>query len=83
MNLPMIDAQIIADLAKRLSDSLPPSVKVVQGEIETSFKTLLSAQLNKLDLVTREEFDAQVRVLARTREKLDALEKRLNDKESN
>jgi len=79
----MIDAQIIADLAKRLSDSLPPSVKVVQGEIETSFKTLLSAQLNKLDLVTREEFDAQVRVLARTREKLDALEKRLNDKESN
>lgn len=82
MNLPMIDAQIIADLAKRLSDSLPPSVKVVQGEIETSFKTLLSAQLSKLDLVTREEFDAQVRVLARTREKLEALEKRLNDKES-
>ena len=81
MILPMIDAQIIADLAKRLSDSLPPSVKVVQGEIETSFKTLLSAQLGKLDLVTREEFDAQVRVLARTREKLDALEKRLNDKD--
>jgi BMFP domain-containing protein YqiC len=40
---------------------------------------VLSTQLQKLDLVTRTEFDAQARVLARTREKLETLEKRLNE----
>lgn len=73
----MLDAQTIADLARRLGESLPPSVKTMQSEMETTFRTLLTAQLGKLDLVTREEFDAQVKVLARTREKLDALEKQL------
>lgn len=73
----MIDAQTIADLARRLGESLPPSMRAMQSELETTFRTLLTAQLGKLDLVTREEFDAQVKVLTRTREKIDALEKQL------
>ncbi len=74
----MIDPAIIADLARRLGDSLPPQLKAAQAELEQGFRNLLAAQLGKLDLVTREEFDAQSRVLARTREKLDALAARLD-----
>ena len=74
----MIDAQTIADLARRLGDSLPPQLKNLQAEAEQNFRALLTAQLGKLNLVTREEFDAQVKVLARTREKLDALEAELS-----
>lgn len=73
----MIDAQTIADLARRLGDSLPPQLKTLQAEAEQNFRALLTAQFGKLNLVTRDEFDAQVRVLARTREKLDALEAEL------
>lgn len=73
----MIDAQTIADLARRLGDSLPPQLKAMQAEAEQNFRALLTAQFGKLNLVTREEFDAQVKVLARTREKLDALEAEL------
>ena len=46
-----------------------------KDEAEKALKAVLGAQLQKLDLVTREEFDAQARVLARTREKLEELEK--------
>jgi ubiquinone biosynthesis accessory factor UbiK len=42
----------------------------------------LQSTFQKLDLVTREEFDVQTAVLARTREKLEALEKRLQDWEN-
>lgn len=73
----MIDAQTIADLARRLGESLPPQLKSLQAEAEANFRALLTAQLGKFNLVTREEFDAQVKVLARTREKLEALEAEL------
>ncbi len=41
-------------------------------------KTFLVSALQKLDVVTREEYDIQVAVLARTREKLEALEQQVN-----
>ncbi len=47
------------------------------ADLQRNLKALLNQQFAQLDLVTREEFDAQTRVLARTREKLEALEKRL------
>ena len=47
----------------------------LQQDVEKNLRTVLQATLSKLDLVTREEFDVQARVLARTREKLDKLEK--------
>lgn len=73
----MIDAQTIADLARRLGESLPPQLQALQADAERNFRALLTAQFSKWNLVTREEFDAQVKVLARTREKLDALEAEL------
>lgn len=47
------------------------------AEVRDNLKALLSTQFAKLDLVTREEFDTQARVLARTREKLTALAARV------
>ena len=73
----MIDLKAIDDLARRLSDLVPPGIKDARAEIEQNMKSTLQAGLAKLDLVTREEFDAQARVLSRTRERLEALEQRV------
>jgi len=52
-----------------------------KAEIESQFKALLQGALSKLDVVSREEFDAQMAVLARTRARLEALELRLTELE--
>ncbi|HEX5788392.1 MAG TPA: accessory factor UbiK family protein [Woeseiaceae bacterium] len=64
----------IERLASRLAESLPANLRAMQDEIEANFRSVLAQGLAKLDLVTREEFEVQEAVLARTREKLDALE---------
>jgi len=65
------------DLARELADAVPRNLKSLGEDLERNFKSLLQAGLGKMDLVTREEFDLQVAVLERTREKLDTLEARL------
>ncbi len=71
----MIDLNHIDDLARRLSQLVPPGLRDSQEELQQTFKSALQAGLAKLDLVTREEFDVQQAVLLRTREKLEALER--------
>jgi BMFP domain-containing protein YqiC len=70
----MLDSKIIEDLARQISAGIPTGVKAMQADVEKNIQTLLQGALAKLDLVTREEFDVQTRVLARTREKLEQLE---------
>ncbi len=65
------------DLAKKLSALLPEPVRNLQEDMEKNMRSLLEGGLQKMNLVTREEFDIQSAVLLRTREKLEALEKRL------
>ena len=72
----------IDDLARRLIERLPPALRAMQDELETSFRAVLRERLAKLDLVTRDEFDAQSRVLERTRARLEALEAKLAALES-
>ena len=67
------------DLAGRLAEAVPQNLKAIGEDLERNFKSLLQTGLAKLDLVTRDEFDVQVAVLARTREKLEALETRLRE----
>jgi ubiquinone biosynthesis accessory factor UbiK len=71
----MIDKNVLDNLAKRVGDTLPEGLKFLQEDMENNIKTALEAGLSHLDLVTREEFDLQTAVLARTREKLEQLEK--------
>jgi ubiquinone biosynthesis accessory factor UbiK len=76
------DPKVFEDLARRMGDAMPPQFAALRADMEANFKSILQAGLSKLDLVTRQEFDVQAGVLARTREKLDALEARLADVES-
>jgi ubiquinone biosynthesis accessory factor UbiK len=76
------DPNTLDELARKLGESLPPQLRAMQQDAERNFRSVLQAGLAKLDLVTRQEFEVQSGVLARTREKLEALEKRLADLES-
>jgi BMFP domain-containing protein YqiC len=69
------------DLARRLADSVPESVRNLGRDLEGNFKAVLQAQLAKLDLVTRQDFDVQSAILERTRAKLSELEARLSELE--
>ena len=73
----MIDLSQLDDLARRLSGLVPPGLREGREELQQNFQSVLQAGLGKLDLVTREEFDVQRAVLARTREKLEQLERQL------
>jgi BMFP domain-containing protein YqiC len=70
------------DLARRLADSVPESVRAIGRDLEGNFKAVLQAQLSKLDLVTRQDFDVQAAILERTQGKLAVLEARLKDIEA-
>ena len=78
----MIDLKAIDELARRVSELVPPGMKEAGAEFEANLKATLQAGLAKLDLVTREEFEVQRAVLLRTREKLDALERTISELES-
>ncbi len=72
----------IDKLAKALAESLPQGLKSARDDLEKNFRSVLQSGLAKLDLVTREEFEVQEAVLAKTRQKLEALEARLATIES-
>ena len=67
----------ISQLADKIESLLPPGLKQVKGDFDDKLKKVLQQQLTKMDFVSREEFDIQSKVLARTREKLEQLEKQL------
>ncbi len=72
----------IDKLARALADAVPQGLRSVSDDLEKNFRTVLKTGLSKLELVTREEFEVQEAVLARTRKKLDAMETRLGKLES-
>ncbi|MGX2957065.1 ubiquinone biosynthesis accessory factor UbiK [Ursidibacter arcticus] len=74
----MLNPKNLESIAQQLHNVLPQGLKNVGNDLEEKFKQILQAQLAKLDVVTREEFDVQSQVLLRTREKLNELEKRLD-----
>jgi BMFP domain-containing protein YqiC len=77
-----LNSTSLDDLARRLADSVPESVRSFGRDLEGNFKAVLQAQLSKLDLVSRQEFDVQAALLARTQALLTALEARLKELET-
>ena len=77
-----MDTFRIDEVARRLMDNLPPAFRATQRDLENNFRAVLRASLAKLDLVTRDEFDTQSRVLERTRARLEALEARVRELET-
>jgi hypothetical protein len=67
----------IDEIARRLLESVPPAFRSMQQDLEANFRSVLRSSLAKLDLVTRDEFDTQLKVLERTRSKLEALEQKV------
>lgn len=78
----MLDPSKIDSIVQGITNSLPSGFTAMQEDVEKNIRAALSAAFTKLDLVTREEFDVQTQVLHRTREKLEALEQRVNELES-
>ena len=64
-------------LARRLAEAVPESLRSMGRELQNNFKAVLQAQLSKLDLVSRQEFDVQAALLQRTQSKLADMEARL------
>jgi BMFP domain-containing protein YqiC len=73
----MMDLRFIDDLTRRLGEALPPGVAQRKEELEAQFRTVLTGAFERMNLVSREEFDDQCRVLEKTRAKLAELEARL------
>ncbi len=74
----MFDPKAIDDIANRLAGAIPPGLNNLKEDLEKTFQAILQGALGKLDLVTREEFEVQKMVLAKTRSKLEDLEKRVS-----
>src|SRR5947209_2361170 len=81
-HMSFFDSTALDDLARRLADAVPDSVRSFGRDLESNFKAVLQAQLSKLDLVSRQEFDVQAAVLARTQGMIAELEARLKELES-
>ena len=76
------EAGKLDELAKRLTEALPGGRQTLKADLEGNFRAVLQAGLARMDLVTRQDFDVQAGVLARTRAKLEALEARLAEIEA-
>ncbi|AGY91278.1 hypothetical protein SPICUR_01290 [Spiribacter curvatus] len=79
----MLDPKQFDEMAKRFSENLPSGLRDFQAEVEKNARVALQSTFNRMELVTREEFDAQAKVLARTRERLEAMEARVAALEGN
>jgi len=71
--------KILGDLSARLAELAATNPA---KDLEKNFRGMLSSAFSRLELVSREEYDVQVQVLARAREKLAALEKRVEELEA-
>ena len=72
-----MDPKHFEDLTQRLKAVLPPGLNALGRDTEQALRAALEAAIRRMELVTREEFDIQHAVLQRTREKLVALEARV------
>ena len=67
--------KIFKNIQKKITESIPEDIDALKGDLKQNIQAVIEAQLKKLDLVTREEFEIQELILKRTREKLEKLEK--------
>lgn len=72
----------IEELSQRIEQSLPEGLRQTKGELDKTIRQAIMNAFQKMELVTRDEFDIQTQVLARTRAKLEMLEQRVADIET-
>ncbi len=69
--------KLIDELSEKLGAAMPPGAQMLKDDFEKNLRSILHANLSKLDLVTREEFEIQSQLLARSRARLEAMEQRI------
>ena len=77
----MIDSRSIDELANRLSEAMPESLKTLKSDLDSNLRAILESSLRQMNLVSREEFDVQTALLERTQLKLKQLEQQLDELE--
>lgn len=77
----MLDTPSLNELTQRLVNVVPADLRLIKGDLEKNVQAILQASFSRMNLVSREEFDVQRTVLARTREHLEALEQRVAELE--
>jgi ubiquinone biosynthesis accessory factor UbiK len=78
----MTGRQDIDQIALRLVSLVPPGLADAHTDLRANFRDILAQGLRHLELVTREEFDVQTQVLARTRARVEELERRVAELEA-
>ncbi len=78
----MVSPKSLDELTRKLMEALPQGLGQIQADVKKNLRATLEAALGRMDLVTREEFDVQTTVLARSREQLTLLEEKLGQLES-
>lgn len=73
----MINSSKFDELTKKITGMIPERIKGLGDDVQKNIQSLLQGSLSKMDLVTREEFDAQAKVLAKTRAMLEEMEQRI------
>lgn len=77
----MFDPKSIDNITDRIANAIPPGLHNFKDDMEKNVHAFLQSALSKLDLVSREEFEVQKAVLAKTRNRLEVLEKRVEELE--
>lgn len=70
-------AHTIEEMSQRIEQALPEGLRQTKTEMDKTIRQAVMNAFQKMELVTRDEFDIQTQVLARTRTKLEALEQRV------
>jgi len=74
-------SQTIEEISQKIEQSLPEGMRAMKNDAEKTVRSAVMNAFQKMELVTREEFDIQTQVLARTRARLEALEARVAELE--
>jgi len=77
----MLNPSQLESMAKKIADIIPEGFGEMPSNMQAQLKSVLSSAFDKMDLVTREEFDVQTGVLTKTRAKLEQLEKQVAELE--
>lgn len=72
--------EVLDKLTQQIFDILPAPIQQINKDLRNELKAIIAAGFSHLDLVTREEFDIQTKVLQATRARVEALEKELANK---
>jgi len=71
--------RIVKDATDAILEKIPNELKALLGSLEETFKSVVKSSLEHFEIVSKEEFDIQNKILLKTRQKVDSLEKKIEE----